>query len=498
MIEDDRMNTPVILAIDEGTTNAKAITVDQSGTIRTKGSQPLELHHPQPGWAEQDAQSIYDGVLAAIRQALDHRDHLKIKAIGISNQRESILIWDRQTGEAVTPVVNWQCRRSIDVCETIRATASEQEIMQRTGLPLDPLFPAAKLAKLLKEIPDGIARAEHAELCAGTVDTWLVWNLTAGKVFATDVSNASRTQLFNLHTQDWDDHLLTLFNVPRPCLPTIHPSCGIRGETLAVPGIPDGTPICAQIGDSHAALYGHGGFVPGAIKATYGTGSSLMTPLTAVKPNQRGIVNTVAWNDGELNLALEGNITHTGAGFQWISKILGINELGRLSDMAAELDSNQGVYFVPALAGLGAPYWDATARGVICGLTDTCEPATLARAGLEAIAYQIADVFYLMADISGSQLQSLYVDGGPTKNRWLMQFQADLLQREVVTNQNEEVSAIGAAYLAGKCSGWWKTRAEILQLARDTETIFPQQMTSQMVDNYNGWKNAVKKSLLHT
>lgn len=491
------MKTPVILAIDEGTTNAKAITVDKCGTIQSKGNQSLELQHPQPGWAEQDAEAIYDGVLIAIREALEHQVHFEVNAIGISNQRESILIWDRQTGKAVTPVVNWQCRRSIHVCEKIQKNVSGQNVVQITGLPLDPLFPAAKLTKLLQEIPDGVRRAENGELCAGTVDTWLVWKLTAGRIFATDVSNASRTQLFNLSTQDWDESLLNLFNVPRPCLPKILPSCGYRGETIAVPGIIDGTPIFSQIGDSHAALYGHGGFRSGLIKATYGTGSSLMTSLTSVKMNNKGIVNTVAWNDGELNLALEGNITHSGAGFHWIGNMLGVSELSKLSEMAAALESNQGVYFVPALAGLGAPYWDTAARGVICGLTDSCKPETLARAGLEAMAYQTADVFYLMEEVSSMRLNTLLVDGGPTKNRWLMQFQADLLQREIIINKNEAVSAVGAAYLAGKGLGWWKNREVIHHLKREVEIIEPQKMTEQMQRNYAGWTDAVRKSLLH-
>lgn len=489
------MGIPVILAIDEGTTNAKAITVDKNGIIHSKGGKALTIEHPMPGWAEQDGEAIYDGVLSAIDQALSINGiSFEVKGIGISNQRESILIWERSTGKAITPVVNWQCRRSIDVCEKIRITSSEQDIMQRTGLPLDPLFPAAKITKLLQEVPNGISRAENGELCVGTVDVWLVWKLTAGKVFTTDVSNASRTQLFNIHTQGWDDSLLNLFNIPRLCLPRILPSSAYRGNVIGVSDILNGTPIFSQIGDSHAALYGQGGFIPGSIKATYGTGSSLMTTIKSAKINDKGIVNTVAWNDGELNLALEGNITHTGSGFAWVSRLLGISDLDRLTEMAASLESNNGVYFVPALAGLGAPYWDAKARGVICGLTDISGPATLARAGLEAIAYQIADVFYLMEDISGGNLNSLLVDGGPTKNRWLMQFQADLLQRVVITNKNTEVSAIGAAYLAGKALGWWKNRDVISQLGRDVEIIEPHKFTGQMAENYSGWKDAVKKS----
>lgn len=491
------MHTPVILALDAGTTNAKAITVDQSGAVLSKGSHALTLQHPRPGWAEQDGEAIYQGVLLALTQALEHRARtLQVNAIAISNQRESILVWDRDTGKALTPVVNWQCRRGSDRLEKIRAVTSEQTIMALTGLPLDPLFPAAKLGGLLATIPDGIARAEQGALCAGTVDSWLVFRLTAGRAFVTDVANASRTQLFNLNTREWDDHLLTLFQVPRPCLAAILPSAGARGETVAVPGIADGTPICAQIGDSHAALYGHRGFAPGAIKATYGTGSSLMTPIRAARINDKGIVNTVAWDDGEVRLALEGNITHTGAGFNFIVKLLGSADPGRLAASAASLDSNQGVYFVPALAGLGAPYWDAEARGVLSGLTEASTAATLARAALEAIAYQVTDVFQVMEELSGHTLNSLYVDGAPTQNHWLMQFQADLLQRELIISRDQEVSALGAALLAGKALGWWTSHAEMRQLEGDTRSVHPQRPKAEMEANYHGWKNALRKARL--
>lgn len=491
------MHTPVILALDAGTTNAKAITVDRSGRVLSKGSHTLSLHHPRPGWAEQDGEAIYQGVLLALNQALEnHTTDLEVKALAISNQRESILVWDRDTGKALTPVVNWQCRRSSDRLEKIGRIASEQEISALTGLPLDPLFPAAKLGGLLETIADGRAQAEQGALCAGTVDTWLAFRLTAGRAFVTDVANASRTQLMNLHTRQWDERLLKLFQVPRPCLAAILPSAAARGETVAVPGIADGTPISAQIGDSHAALYGHRGFTPGAIKATYGTGSSLMTPIPTARVNDKGIVNTVAWDDGELSLALEGNITHAGAGFNFIARLLGVTDPEQLAENAASLNSNQGVYFVPALSGLGAPYWDAEARGLLSGLTEASNPATLARAALEAIAYQVTDVFRVMEALAGHTLNPLYVDGAPTKNHWLMQFQADLLQRELIISSDQEVSALGGAFLAGKALGWWASRAEIRQLERDTISVRPQRPNPEMEANYRGWKNAIRKARL--
>lgn len=493
------MTGSLILGIDEGTTNAKAVCIDQCGQIIAKGSRPLNLSHPKPAWSEQDPWEIITAVNEAISEALQSIDVNDIQGLAISNQRESILIWDRETGSPLTPVVTWQCRRSEQFCAELSKSDNAAVVKQKSGLPVDPLFPAAKIHVLLQEIDSGFALAESGKICVGTVDTWLVWNLTGMQSFVTDPSNASRTQLFNIHTQDWDDQLLTTFGIPRACLAEVVKSSGQRGFTKGVTALKDGLPILSQIGDSHAALYGQGGFLPGMIKATYGTGSSLMTPLASLdNAHIETLAQTVAWHDGQLTYALEGNITHTGAGVAYISKLLGINDLNQLDELAATCKRDSGVYFVPALSGLGAPHWDSSARGLITGLTDTAGPAELANAAFDAIAYQVADVFFLMETISGSKLDALLVDGGPTQNRRLMQFQANLIGRPVIRSKTAEVSALGAGYLAGVALGWWSSREDLAALTREAEIIEPEQdSTTQdlMARLYQGWKDSVKRTL---
>jgi glycerol kinase len=488
------MSKPFLIAIDEGTTNAKAITVDSDGYIGAKGSVPVSLNHPQPGWAEQDPWQIWQATESAITQCLDKSDIANLKGIGVSNQRESVLVWERKTGLPLTPIISWQCRRSESLCQAIACKPEAARVIQLTGLALDPLFPAAKIAWLLDSIPDGQDRAQRGDLCVGTVDVWLVWNLTKGEAFVTDHSNASRYQLFNIHTLAWDDELLRIFNIPRACLPRVLPSSELRGYTRHCKALPDGIPILSQIGDSHAALYGQGGFNPGTVKATYGTGSSLMTRIDHVPVRDFGLSSTIAWHDGAMNLALEGNITHTGAGLAFVSRILGIHDFDQLSQMAQSTATNAGVYFVPALSGLGAPYWDTQVRGMFCGLTDATTPAIMARAGIESIAYQIADVFHAMESASDQRLDALLVDGGATKNSWLMQFQADLLQRTIVRNKVAEISAVGAGYLAGKAIGWWNSHRQLSALPRDVEFIEPKIQTSEMIENYRQWKAAVARA----
>ena len=493
------MTGSLILAIDEGTTNAKAVCIDQSGQIIAKGSRSLNLSHPKPAWSEQDPWEIVTAVKAAVSDALQSVDENAIQGLAISNQRESVLIWDRATGTPLTPVVTWQCRRSEDFCAELSKSSNASIVEQKSGLPVDPLFPAAKIHVLLNQIVNGVALAEYGKICVGTVDTWLVWNLTGMQSFVTDPSNASRTQLFNIHTQDWDDQLLKVFGIPRACLAEVLHSSAQRGVTKGFSALKDGLPILSQIGDSHAALYGQGGFLPGMIKATYGTGSSLMTPLASLE-NARvdTLAQTVAWHDGQLTYALEGNITHTGAGVAYIAKLLGINDLNQLDELAVTCNRESGVYFVPALSGLGAPHWDSRARGLITGLTDTAGPAELANAAFEAIAYQVADVFFLMETMSGSKLDALLVDGGPTQNHRLMLFQANLIGRPVIRSKTAEVSALGAGYLAGVALGWWSSREDLAALRREAEIIAPEldSTTQALMERlYQGWKDAVKRTL---
>lgn len=493
------MKTPLIIAIDEGTTNAKAVCVDPNGNILSKGAVSLSLTHPRAAWSEQDPEEIISAVASAIMQALSTLDDYDIKAVAISNQRESVMVWDRESGLALTPLVSWQCRRSTEFCATLAETPLASTVQFKSGLPIDPLFPAAKIKLLLESLPDGMQRAANGELCVGTVDTWLSWRMTGGATFVTDYSNASRTQLFNIHSLEWDAELLAIFSIPLTCLPDIVNSAAAAGETKGFAALPDGVPILSRIGDSHAALYGQGGFIPGSIKATYGTGSSLMTPVKALGDlSDARLARTVAWHDGELSYAFEGNITHTGAAVSWMSGILNISDMQEFSELAQSCESNNGTYFVPALSGLGAPHWNTQARGLITGLTDAADRATLARASLEAIAYQVADVFHATEQLAGESLKSLLVDGGPTRNRWLMQFQADLLERPVVRSLTEEVSALGAALLAGKVLGWWHSHEDIAELTPKTEIIEPRPSGPQLQETYAEWQQAVRRAMFAT
>ncbi|TYG34813.1 glycerol kinase GlpK [Lonepinella koalarum] len=493
------MGTPFIIAIDEGTTNAKAIAVDNQGQILEKSTVPLRLSHPKPAWAQQDPMEIWQAVETAVENCLvslgsNARDKQNIQGIAISNQRESVLVWDRKTGNPLTPLISWQCRRTESLCQQIAQQPTAAKLKSLTGSVLDPLFPASKIKWLLNSLENGYQRAENGELCVGTVDVWLVWKLTHGRAFVTDYSNASRYQLFNLHTATWDDQLLALFGIPKPCLPEIKPSVGWRGETLNCRHLPNGIPILSQAGDSHAALYGHCGFNQGVVKATYGTGSSLMTTTPVIPEKYWGVGSTVAWFDNALVYALEGNITHTGSALAFATQLLGLGTVEKLSELAQSMEHNQGVYFVPALAGLGAPYWDTQSRGTLCGLTDATTPATIARAAMEAVAYQVADVFFAMEQTLGKRLDSLSVDGGPTKNKWLMQFQADLLQRPIIKNEIAEISALGVAFMAGKALGWWKDNQQLSHLARKIDVITPHKPSEQMRQNYENWKLAVKRA----
>ncbi|PKH23779.1 glycerol kinase [Enterobacterales bacterium CwR94] len=489
------MTGPVILAIDEGTTNAKAIAVDKQGNVVARGSQALDIAHPQPGLAEQDPWQIWQGVRDAVTTCLAQCAGREVAAVAISNQRESILCWQRSDGQPLTPIVSWQDRRSEALCAELRAAGHSGLISSRTGLAIDPMFPAAKITGLLAAIPDGFNRAQAGELAIGTVDTWLTWQLTNGENFVTDYANAARTQLFNIHSAQWDNALLELFKIPREALPTVATSAGEHGVVVRndIPGLKPGTPILALIGDSHAALYAQRNLQAEVIKATYGTGSSLMMSMAKPVLTDNGLSTTVAWHDGQLRYAFEGNITHTGSGAAWLSKMLGIGDPQRLTAMAATTESNQGIYFVPALSGLGAPWWDLQARGMVCGLTDAATPEILARVALESIVWQIADVFFAMEQASGQQLAELCVDGGATQNDWLMQLQADVLQRPLKRAPTAEVSALGATLLAGKRLGWWQQGSDLQALTGGT-TIYPREALAQQVEeNYKGWVAAVAR-----
>lgn len=487
---------PFILSIDEGTTNTKASLVDQHGAVVREASQPLSIKYPQPAWVEQDALEIWRNSLAVAAQVLEGFEGQEIAALAITNQRESVLAWERATGKPLGPCITWQCKRSAPFCGELRHRGLAETIYQKTGLALDPMFSASKARWLLENIPNGFQRAAQGEICLGTVDAWLLWNLTGGVVHACDVTNASRTQLFDLHSLSWDETLLEIFGIPRPALPEVKLSSAPYGETVALPGIPAGIPIAALVGDSHASLYGHAGFQPGAIKATYGTGSSLMTPTAQCVFSSRGLSTSIAWGYQQVKYCLEGNIYVTGSAVQWLCDFLSLGGPEQVEQLASQVNDNGGVYFVPALAGLGAPYWRDEARGLVTGLTRGSTAAHMARATLESIAYQIRDVFETMQVEAGAPLQVLLVDGGATRNQGLMQFQADLLGVPVLRSLVSDVSALGAAYLAGLAVGIWKDEGDLLALNRPQQRFEPAMAPGLRDQLYAGWQEAVNRVLL--
>jgi glycerol kinase len=482
-----------ILAIDEGTTNAKACLVDAAGRALREASRPLCIAYPQPAWVEQDAREIWETTRAVAAEVLAGCGSGEIAAVGISNQRESVLIWDRASGEPLGPCITWQCHRTAAYCAALRAGGHDAMVTERTGLTIDPMFSASKARWLLDHTPNGTARAEAGEICIGTVDAWLLWNLSGGRSYACDVTNASRTQLYNLQTLSWDADLLALFGIPRAALPEVRLSSAHYGDTVACEGIPAGLPIGALIGDSHAALFGHAGFAPGVIKATYGTGSSLMTPTAQRVFSEHGLSASIAWGHEQVMYALEGNIYVTGAAVQWLADLLALEGAGAVEELAA-VDA-VGVYFVPALVGLGAPHWRDDARGLICGLTRGTTASQVARATLESIAYQIRDVFEIMQREAGAPLHVLMADGGPTRNRALMQAQADILGVPVLASRVSDVSALGAAYLAGLAVGFWSSREELSALERPHVRYEPEMPASRRDALYAGWQEAVGRTL---
>lgn len=496
------MARELIIALDEGTSNVKAVAIDASGRIVCQTSRPLSVATPRPGWVEQDGLLLLNLSLAVIRETIQSVGENRVAALAISNQRETVMGWERQGGRPLAPALTWQCSRSAAFCEQLRQDRQEEAIRRITGLPVAPLFSASKMRWLLDNQPDGNERAARGDLCLGTIDAWLLWQLTGGKQFSCDTSNAARTQLLSLQTGDWDDTMLALFDIPRAALPAVRPSSGLFGTTLGLSGIPDGLPIMAMIGDSHAALYGHGLGTPGSVKATYGTGSSVMAPLPTPDTTLTGLATTIAWHNGErLVYALEGNIPHTGDGVAWMAQATGLVD-GKgevlshaLNELPASIDSTLGVYFVPALTGTGAPWWNEQARGLICGLSRGVTPAHLIRASLEAIAYQIADVIAAMRQHSAFHLDTLMVDGGPTRNAWLMQFQADLLGCPVARSSTAELSALGAGLLARKALAQLSDR-QLLPLLPEHDRWLPDEARHAVLQHgWRSWRDAVQRTL---
>jgi glycerol kinase len=488
------MSNKCVLAIDQGTTNTKALLVDQDGMPVFRTSEQISLVSTPEGWIEQDPEEIWSSVVKVAERATARagsEGHL-IEAIAITNQRETALAWDVASGLSPVAAVSWQCGRGAGICARLAGQA--EMVRNRTGLPLAPLISATKWAWLLENVP-AVQRLEHeGRLRFGTVDTWLIHKFTRGTVHATDLTNASRTGLLDLYSLQWESELLRMFGIPREALPETHPSAHCFGRCETIPALA-GVPVLAGIGDSHAAMFGHARFFPGAVKATYGTGTSLMALTPVLVSDGSMLSRTVAWTlGGKAQYALEGNIPMTGSAIQWVGEFLGFhNPVENIAALAASVCSSEGIYFVPAMTGLGAPYWDAEARGAILGLRRYHKSAHLARAALEAVAFQVADVFFAMEAASGMHLNQLYADGGATRSAALMQMQADLLGREVLRNQNEELSAIGAAWLCGLKMGWWKDPDDLIHLADMRDCFRPSMSVVTRKQLYEGWKDAVSK-----
>lgn len=486
---------PLVLAIDQGSSNTKAIVVARDGEIVAHASRPVSDRCPRPGWVEQDAAELWASVEAAIG---DLPPELlapqRLAGIGITNQRESIAIWEAASGEPAGPVVSWQCARGAPLCRELIEEGAEAWLRERTGLTVSPIFSATKAAWLLASIPDGRARAAAGELRLGTVDAWLIWKLTGGAVHVTDASNASRTQLLNLERVDWDEAALERYGIPRAALPQVRPSSGRLGETRGVRGLADGLPVTAAIGDSHGALFGHRGFEPGTVKTTMGTGTSVLACVAELTPAPAGLMTTIAWQLGDgapPAYGHEGIVLSTGVAVDWVCDLLGLGEdPQRVAELACAADPEDATMFMPAFGGLTAPYWDADAQPVIHGFSRRTGPRELARAAVDSTAFQVNDVLAALA-AGGTPLHTCFVDGGASANGELMQLLADLSGLVIRRPPATHLSALGAAYLAGLGSGVWSSTAELSALPRTVVDVAPRIGAAEREERLARWRHAV-------
>ena len=493
------MSQRYILALDQGTTSSRAILFDRQGRATAVAQQEFEQLYPQPGWVEHRPEDIWNSQLNAAQSVLKDSDVKpdEIAAIGITNQRETTIIWNRETGEPIHNAIVWQCRRTAEQCDRMRSEGLASIFQQRTGLVLDAYFSGTKVRWLLDNVAGARELAERGALAFGTVDSWLIWKLTGGRIHATDPSNASRTLLFNIERGEWDDELLSTLEVPRSLLPHVAPSSAIIGETE--PSLfGRAIPIAGNAGDQQAALFGQVCTTPGMSKNTYGTGCFMLlhTGKELVRSNSN-LLTTIAWQiDNEpIEYALEGSVFIAGAAIQWLRDGLKIiNSAADSEAMASSISDNGGVYFVPAFVGLGAPHWDQYARGTIVGLTRGSTREHIARAALESIAYQTSDVLLRMRDDSGIELKELRVDGGAVRNDFLMQFQSDILGIPVVRPANTETTAAGAAFLAGLAVGFWKDKNELNELWQREKTFEPAMKQSERKRLLSDWTRAVERA----
>ncbi len=487
-----------ILALDQGTTSSRAIVFDKKGQIVGKAQQEFAQIYPNPGWVEHDPHDILGSQVGVIVEALIRANvsAVDIAAIGITNQRETTFVWDKNTGKPVYNAIVWQCRRTAEYCEELKKQGLADMIYDKTGLVLDAYFSATKIKWILDNVPNARARAEKGDLLFGTVDTYLMWQLSRGKIHATDYTNACRTMLFNIHTLQWDDDLLKLFNIPKSMLPEVHPSgynYGMTDETFIGREIP----ICSVVGDQQAALFGHLAVKPGDVKNTYGTGCFLLmnTGDKAVK-STNGLVTTLgATLEDKPPYVLEGSVFIGGAINQWLrDEMRMIKSAAETENYAVKVPSTNGVYIVPSFTGLGAPYWDAEARGTVTGVTRGTQKEHFIRAALEAIDYQVYDLVNAMERDANVKLNSLNVDGGASANNFLMQFQADILNATVVRPKVTETTALGACYLAGLVVGYWKDIDDIrsnIQVDKEFKPQMTEEVRNQLVD---GWAHAVRQA----
>lgn len=488
------MSKPYILSIDQGTTSSRALIFDRRGRVVASSQTEFRQYYPEPGWVEHDADEIWVSVRQVISNVLRKIDAKKVDAIGIANQRETTVIWDRLTGRPISRAIVWQSRQTAPLCETLKKRGLEPLFMRRSGLRLDPYFSGTKIRFILDSVKGAEKRARDGALCFGTINSWLLWNLTGGKVFATDASNASRTLLFDLHKMAWGRDLCRAMDIPMALLPEIRPSSAFLGASVAKLTGGTSLPITGMAGDQQAALFGQGCFAPGSVKNTYGTGCfMLMNTGHRAVFSKRGLLTTVAWQlTGETCYALEGSVFVAGSAIQWLRDELGLLRTSAESeDLARSVPSSEGVYLVPAFTGLGTPWWDSNARGAFFGLTRGTQKAHLARATLESMAFQTRDVLSAMAKDSGRKLSLLRVDGGASKNGFLMQFQSDLLGIPVERPKNTESTAFGAAAFAGLASGFWKNRADLSALVSLEDRWKPRLPRKDADRAYSGWLRAV-------
>lgn len=482
-----------IMALDLGTTSIRVIVYDKLSNIVVQKQCEFKQYYPQPGWIEQDPEEIFKTVQTLIADIIIQQTipFSSIVAMGITNQRETTVVWDRNTEAAIYPAIVWQSTQTYDICDSFRAAGYETMIREKTGLPIHTYFSASKVRFILDHVEGAQNRAEHGELLFGTIDSYLLYRLSG--LHATDYSNASRTMLFNIYEKQWDDEILAIFKIPKVMLPTVMNTSGFYAYTKKECFFNYAIAIHAMAGDQQASLFGHGCFEPGMVKNTYGTGCFMLMNTKQAVRSKHGLLTTIAWSiDNHVEYALEGSIFVTGSAVQWLRDNLTIIEgAGDTQTLAESLDDNQGVYFVPAFAGLGSPYWDNECRGAMFGLTRDSNQATLARATLESICYQTRDVLEVMVQDSGVPLKMLRVDGGAVHNRFLMQFQADIMNVSIEVAKHSETTALGVVYLAGLSVGFWQSKEEILQYRQLQKTYHSKMGEATRTHYYSKWKQAV-------